>query len=127
MADYSIRCFILQADVAVLTPRWCRLRLRTERQECLGHDELHLFIDPKLKHGVGDVAIPVGLACHGHEFKNLGLRKDVLPLLVGEIELLQLHECPHQATKDIMDTFLVVGDAHDLIRLQDLGGAASFV
>ena len=26
-----------------------------------------------------------------------------------------------------MDTFLVTGDAHGLIRLQDRGGAASFV
>ena len=26
-----------------------------------------------------------------------------------------------------MDTFLVTGDAHGLIRLQDHGGAASFV
>jgi hypothetical protein len=26
-----------------------------------------------------------------------------------------------------MDTFLVIGDAHNLIRLQDPGGAVSFV
>ena len=76
---------------------------------------------------MGDAAILVGLTCQGHEFRNLGLRKDVLPLLVGEVELLQPHECPHQATEDIMDTFLVTRDAHRLIHLQDPGGAASFV
>ena len=29
--------------------------------------------------------------------------------------------------EDVTDTFLVTGDAHGLIRLQDPGGAASFV
>ena len=90
MASRRIRCFILLADAAVLTPRWRHLclRLRSERQEHLGRDELQLFIDPKLKRGVGDVAVPVGFACQGHEFRNLELRKDVLPLLVNEVELL---------------------------------------
>ena len=60
MADCRIRCFILRADVVVLTPYW-RCRLCTEHQELLGHDELELFIDPKLKCGVGDVAILAGL------------------------------------------------------------------
>ena len=86
MPSRNIRCVILQADVAVLTPRW--RRLRTERQERVGRDELELFIDPKLKHGVGDAAIPASLACHCHEFRNLRLGKDVHPLLVGEIELM---------------------------------------
>ena len=76
---------------------------------------------------MGDAAIPTGLACQGHEFRNHGLGKDVLPLLVGEVEFLQPRECPHQAAEDITDTFLVTGDAHGLIRLQDPGGAASFV
>ena len=76
---------------------------------------------------MGDAAILAGLARQGHEFRNLGLGKDVLPLLVGEIELLQPRECPDQATKDITDTFLVTGDAHGLIFLQDPGGAASFI
>ena len=61
MVGRRIRCFILQADATVLTPRWCRLCLCTERQERLGRDELQLFIDPKLKRGVGDAAIPIGL------------------------------------------------------------------
>ncbi|CAD6257009.1 unnamed protein product [Miscanthus lutarioriparius] len=74
-----------------------------------------------------DVDILAGLAHQVHEFKNLGLLKDVLPLLVGEIELLQPRECPHQATEDITNTFLVVGDAHGLIRLQDPGGTATFI
>ena len=39
----------------VLTPRW--YRLRAERQEHLRRDELQLFVNLKLKHGVGDVAI----------------------------------------------------------------------
>jgi hypothetical protein len=60
---------------------------------------------------VGDAAIPVGLARQGYEFRNLGLWKDVLPLLVGEVELLQPHECPHQAAEDITNTFLVTRDA----------------
>jgi hypothetical protein len=47
-----------------------------------------LFIDPKLKCGVGDAAILAGLVCQGHKFRNLALRKDVLPLLIGEVELL---------------------------------------
>jgi hypothetical protein len=47
-----------------------------------------LFVDPKLKRGMGDAAIPAGLASQGHEFRNLMLGKDVLPLLVGEVELL---------------------------------------
>ena len=76
---------------------------------------------------MGDAAIPTGLTRQGNEFRNLGLRKDVLPLLVSEIELSQPRECPHQAAEDITDTFLVTGDAHGLIRLQDPGGAASFV
>jgi hypothetical protein len=76
---------------------------------------------------VDDAAIPAGLARQGHEFTNLGLGKDVLPLLINEIELLQPHECPHQVIEHITDTFLVVGDAHNLICLQDPGGAASFV
>jgi len=76
---------------------------------------------------MGDVAILVVLVRPGHEFRNLRLRKDVLPLLVDEVELLQPRECPHQAVKDITDTFLVVGDAHDLICLQDHSGATSFV
>jgi hypothetical protein len=58
---------------------------------------------------------------------NLTLGKNVLPLLNGEVELLKPRECPHQATEDITDTFLVAEDAHRLIRLQDPGGAASFV
>ncbi|CAD6256879.1 unnamed protein product [Miscanthus lutarioriparius] len=129
MDGHRIRCFILQADAVVPTPRWCCLclSLRAERQERLGRDELQLFVNPKLNHGVGDTAISTGLMRQGHEFRNLGLEKDVLPLLVGEIELLQPHECPDHAMKDITDTFLVAGDAHGLIRLQDPGGAASFV
>jgi hypothetical protein len=55
---------------------------------------------------VGDPVILAGLVCQGHEFKNLRLRKDILPLLIGEVELLQLCECPHHAVEDIMDTFL---------------------
>ena len=99
MAGHRIRCFILQADAAVLTLRWrC---LRVEHQERLGRDELQLFVDPKLKRGMGDAAIMVGLTRQGHEFRNLGLGKDVLPLFVGEVELLQPCECPHQAVKDI--------------------------
>ena len=76
---------------------------------------------------MGDVAIPIGLTRQGHEFRNLRLRKDVLPLLIGEIELLQSCKCPHQAMKDITNTFLVAGEAHYLIHLQDTGGTASFV
>ena len=96
--------------------RWHRLCLClcAKHQEHLGRDELELFINPKLKRGMG-------------EFRNLGLGKDVLPLLVGEIELLQPRECPHQAIEDITDTFLFTGDAHGLIRLQDPSGAASFI
>ena len=60
---------------------------------------------------MGDAAIPKGLMRKGYEFRNLGLRKDVLPLLVREVELLQPRECPHQATEDITDTFLVAGDS----------------
>ena len=66
---------------------------------------------------MGNAATLAGLAHQGHEFKNLGLMKDVLPLLIGEVELLQPHECPHQATKDITNTFLVTRDAHGLSRL----------
>ena len=76
---------------------------------------------------MGDAAILAGLVRQGHEFRNLRLGKDVLPLLIAEIELLQPRECPHQATKDITNTFLVTGDAHGLIRLQDPGGTASFI
>ena len=76
---------------------------------------------------MGDAAILAGLVHQGREFRNLELRKDVLPLLVGEIELLQPCECPLQATEDIMDTFQVTGDAHGLICLQDPSGTASFV
>ena len=76
---------------------------------------------------MGDAAILVGLGHQGHEFRNLRLRKDVLPLLVDEIELLQRRECPHQAVEDITDTFLVAEDAHCLIHLQDPSGANSFV
>jgi hypothetical protein len=55
----------------------------------LGHDELQLFVNLKLKRGVGDAAaILAGLARQGHKFRNLRLGKDVLPLLVREIELL---------------------------------------
>ena len=61
---------------------------------------------------MGDEAIVAGLARQGCEFRNLGLRKDVLPLLIGEVELLQPRECPHQAMEDIMDTFLVAGYGH---------------
>ena len=88
MADHMIRCFILQVDAAVPTPHWRHLRLHAEGQERLRRDVLQLFVDLKLKHGVGDVAILAGLAHQGHEFGNLGLRKDVLPLLVGEVKLL---------------------------------------
>ena len=59
---------------------------------------------------MGDAAILSGLVHQGRKFRNLRLRKDVLPLLVGEVELLQPHECPHQAAKDITDTFLVTRD-----------------
>jgi hypothetical protein len=121
MAGCRIRSFIFQADAAVLTPCWHCLRLSAERQERLGCNELELFVDPKLKSCVGDAAISVGLTCQGHVFRNLGLRKDVLPLLVSETEFLQARECTHQATEDITDTFLVVGDAHGWIRLQDPG------
>jgi len=85
-AGHRIRCFILLADVAIPTPRWRHLRLRVECQERLRRDELQLFIDPKLKRGVGNAAILVGLVCYSHEFRNLRLGKYVLPLLVGEIE-----------------------------------------
>jgi hypothetical protein len=61
MAGHRIRCLILQADAAVLTPRWRCLCVYTKHQEHLGRDELQLFIDPKLKHRVGDAAITVGL------------------------------------------------------------------
>ena len=90
MASRRIRCFILLADAAVLTPRWrrLRLRLRIEHQEHLGRDELQLFVDVKLKCGVGDATIPIGHMRHSCKFRNVGLRKDVLALLVGEIELL---------------------------------------
>jgi len=101
--------------------------LRVEHQEHLGRDELELFVNPKLKWGVGDAVIMVGLACQGHEFRSHALGKDVLLLLVGEVELLLPCECPHQAMEDITDTFLVTRDAHRLIRLQDPSGAASFV
>ena len=87
-AGRSIRCFILQVDGAVLTPCWRRLCLHIERQERLERDELQLFVNPMLKRGMGDAAISVGLACQGQEFWNLRLKKDVLPLLVGEVELL---------------------------------------
>ena len=53
IAGHRIRCFILWPDA---------LRLHAERQEHLEHDELQLFVDPKLKHGMGDVAILAGLA-----------------------------------------------------------------
>ena len=86
MANHRVRCFILKADATVLTPRW--RRLHAECQERLGRSELQLFVDPKLEHGVGDAAIPTGLTRQGNEFRNLGLRKDVLALLVGEVELL---------------------------------------
>ena len=76
---------------------------------------------------MGDAAIPVGLMRQGHEFRNLRLGKDDLPLLIGEVELLQPCECPHQAVEDITNTFLVIEDAHCLIRLQDPSGATSFV
>ncbi|CAD6220585.1 unnamed protein product [Miscanthus lutarioriparius] len=125
MVGRMIRCFFLQAHAAVLTP--CCRHLRAEHQECLRRDELELFIDRKLKHGVGDAAILVGLARQGYEFRNLTLGKDVLLFLVGEVELLQPHECPHQAVEDTTNTFLIAGDAHRFIRLQDPSGAASFV
>ena len=86
MADHRIRCFILQADAIVPTPHWHRLC--AEHQERLGRDELELFVDPKLKRGMGDAAILAGLACQVHEFRNLAFMKDVLSLLVGEVELL---------------------------------------
>ena len=76
---------------------------------------------------MGDAAILTGLARQSSDFRNLRLGKDVLPLLVGEIVLLQPCECPHQATEGITDTFLVARDAHGLICLQDPGGAALFV
>ena len=76
---------------------------------------------------MGDAAILAGLVRQGHKLRNLMLEKDVLPLLVGEVELRQPRECPYQAMEDITDTFLVIGDAHHLIHLQDLGGTASFV
>ena len=76
---------------------------------------------------MGDAAISAGLACQGHEVRNLRLGKDVLPWFVDEIELLQPRECFHQAMEDITDTILVAGDAHGLIRLQDPGGAAFFI
>ena len=61
MTSCRIRCFILLADVAIPTPRWLHLRLHAEHQECFRLDELQLFVNLKLKRGVGDVAIPVGL------------------------------------------------------------------
>jgi hypothetical protein len=61
MAGCRIRCLILQADATVLTPCWHRLCVCAEHQEHLGRDELQLFIDPKLKRCVGDVAVTVGL------------------------------------------------------------------
>ena len=61
MAGHRIRCFILQVDAIVPTPRWHRLY--AEQQERLGRDELELFVNPKLKRGVGNAAIVVGLAC----------------------------------------------------------------
>jgi hypothetical protein len=61
MPGHRIRCLILQADAAVLTPRWRRLCVCAEHQEHHGRDELQLFIDPKLKRRVGDAAITVGL------------------------------------------------------------------
>ena len=61
MVGYRIRCFILQVDAAVSTPRWRRLRLHAERQEHLKRDELQLFINPKLKRGMGDAVILAGL------------------------------------------------------------------
>ena len=76
---------------------------------------------------MGDAAILAGLARQGHEFKNLRLRKDVLLVLIDEVEFLQPHDCPHQATKDITNTFEVTRDAHALILLEGPGGAASFV
>ena len=88
MASHRIRCFILQADAAVPTPLWHCPHLRIESQERLRRDELQLFIKPKLNCGVGDAAILTGLTRQGHEFRNLGLWKDVLPLLVSEVELL---------------------------------------
>ena len=51
----------------------------------------------------------------------------MLPLLVGEIEWLQPRECPHHAAEGITDSFLVIGDAHGLIHLQDPGSDASFI
>ena len=60
---------------------------------------------------MGDAAILIGLTHHGHEFRNLRVGKDVLPLPVDEVELLQPRECPHQATENITDTFLVAEDA----------------
>jgi hypothetical protein len=86
MAGRRIRCFVLQADVAVSTSR---LRcLHAEHQEHLRRNELELFIDLKPKCGMGNVAIPAGLTCQGREFRNLTLRKNVLPLLDSEVELL---------------------------------------
>jgi hypothetical protein len=62
MADHRIRCFILQVDAAVSTPRWCYLYLRAKRLERLGRDELELFVDPKLRRHEGNAAILAGLA-----------------------------------------------------------------
>jgi hypothetical protein len=76
---------------------------------------------------MGDAAILTCLMHQGYEFRNLGLGKDVLPLLVDEVELLQPCECPHQVVEDITDTFLVTEDAYSLIHHQDPSGTASFI
>ena len=86
MDGHRIRYFILLADVVVLTPHWHRLCV--EFQERLKRDELDLFVDLKHNCHVGDAAILVGLACQGHKFRNLRLKKDVLPVLVSEVEFL---------------------------------------
>ena len=63
MASHKIRCFILQAGCCSSDPPLVLPLPTSERQEHLERDELQLFIDPKLKHGMGDAAILAGLTC----------------------------------------------------------------
>ena len=86
MAYRMIRCFILQADTTVLTPRW--RRLRAQRQERHGRNELDFLFDHEHNHRLADATIPASLPRKGNEMRNNSFREDVLLVPRHEVDFL---------------------------------------